>query len=159
MASDKPELYVYSLKTNDLFLSLQQNRSIKVVHLHNLADIAKVPRDRSVLVLSDAYPDSEVQLNEGFYRTVKANNLRVFVEYPSYVPDIQYNIHKDTEHQRVVVNSGFSEELDSLSILQVNGLSYLRVTEGQIGKAHLVAARVAGFDSAIYGLPTETSPL
>src|SRR5690606_12045815 len=102
---------------------------------------------RSVLILSDNYPSSEVALNEGFYRTVKEKNLRVYVEYPSYIPDIRTNIYQDSEHKRVVVNSGFFEELDSLSVLQVNGLSYLNVTEGQVGRSHLVAARVAGFDS------------
>ncbi|WP_276347631.1 hypothetical protein [Daejeonella sp. JGW-45] len=158
-AFSKPELYVYSLKTNDLFLSLQQSKSIKVVRLLNIAEISKVPKNRSVLILSDTYPDAEVLLNEDFYRIVKAKNLRVFIEYPSYIPNIQTVVRRDSEFKRVVVNSGFFSGLDSLSVLQVNGLSYLDVREGQIGKAHLVAARVAGFDSAIYGLPKQTSPL
>lgn len=101
----------------------------------------------------------KVALDDDFYHAVEKNKLRVYVEYPSYIPNIQTKIHRDSEHKRVVVNSGFFEELDSLGILQVNGLSYLDVTGGKVDKIHLAAARVAGFDSAIYGLPKKVSPL
>lgn len=158
-AHNKPGLYVYGLKTNNLFLSLQENESVKVIHMQDLAEISKVPRNGALLVLADTYPGSQVALNDSFYETAKARNLRVFVEFPSYIPGIPTSVHNDSEHERVVVNSGFFNGLDSLSVLQVNGLAYLKVEEGQIGKAHLVAARVAGFDSAIYGLPEKISPL
>ncbi|MBT5427815.1 MAG: hypothetical protein HOK84_16540, partial [Bacteroidetes bacterium] len=78
-------------------------------------------------------------------------------EYPSYLPELQVDNPVSSSIERVLVNSpNLSQSLDSLDILVINGLHYCPV---DIQQNYLLAARVAGFDEAVYGLPDQTSPL
>ncbi len=155
----KQELYVYGPTTNDLVTSLQKQASFKVIHLDDLALIEEtLPENGSLLVLSKNYPDEKVPLNDDFYRVLAEKNIRAYIEYPSFVPNITFTEPDEILKQRMVTSSRFFDDLDSLTILQINGLSYININES-IARPHLVAAKVAGFDSAIYGLPEKVSPL
>lgn len=155
----KPVLYVYSSNINNLIRSLEEQRSFKVIHLKDLSEVnSVVPENSAVLILSENYPEEKTPLNEDFYRLLIERNIRAYIEYPSCVPNIHFIKSEEIKKQRVVVNSNFFDELDSLTILQLNGLSYIEVDK-DLNNVHLVAAKVAGFDSAIYGLPEKVSPL
>ena len=56
----------------------------------------------------------------------------------------------------MVASNAFGPQLPKMRILMIHGCRMLPVEA--IG-AHLVSARVAGFDTAVYGLPQETWPL
>jgi len=55
-----------------------------------------------------------------------------------------------------VASDAFGPDLERLRILAVHGCRFVPV---QAPNAHIVMARVAGFDKAIYGLPKETFPI
>ena len=144
---------------NDLITILQKQKSFRVVLLNDASDVEKkVPENGSLLILSNHYPEERVELTDDFYNNLASKHIRAYIEYPSYIPDVSFVESEEIIKQRVVVNSDFFTGLDSLTILQLNGLSYLSLDK-EADITHLVAAKVAGFDSAIYGLPEETSPL
>ena len=86
-----------------------------------------------------------------------SKQVRLYVEYPSWLPGGATAAPRDAGVERAVVRSGFfGAQLPPLRILSVNGLRFIPAVSGD---PHLVAARVAGFDSAVYGLPREVHPL
>ena len=150
--------FIFSCEeNNDLYKTVVSNE-FEAVRFENAEEAVEAanPED-AVLILADGYPEQQVILTDNFFRMVKEKNLRVYLEYPSYLPGFEMQQPVNTDLQRAVVNSSFfNDSPDSLQILSINGLHSLPV---QVGKSHLVAARVAGFDHAVYGLPETTAPL
>ena len=110
-----------------------------------------------VLFLADGYPASTTPLSADLLARAASKHLRVYVEYPSWLPGKETDVPRDARTERAVVRSNFfGSNLPPLRILSVNGLRFLPV---RAENAHLVAARVAGFDSAVFGLPPVTYPL
>ncbi len=111
----------------------------------------------AIFVLADGYPEKRTDVSSNFFDLVDQKNLRVFLEYPSWLPGIETGPPVHTSLERAVVNSDFfNDSPDSLDILVINGLNYLPVN---VQKSHIVAGRIAGFDTAVYGLPDKISPL
>ena len=110
-----------------------------------------------VLILADGYPAHATALTADLYAAAARKGIRVYVEYPSMVPGVAVLPAKTMRFERSVVSSDFfGDRLPERRILAINGLRLLPV---KAEKPHLVAARVAGFDTAVYGLPAETYPL
>ena len=156
--SPNSEKFIFSCgDNNDLYQTVVAN-GFEAVRFESAEEAVEAanPED-AVLILADGYPEQQVPLNENFFRMVKEKNLRVYLEYPSYLPGLEMQQPVSTDLQRAVINSSFfNGSPDSLQILSINGLHYLPL---QADKSHMVAARVAGFDHAVYGLPEETAPL
>ncbi|MBN1143362.1 MAG: hypothetical protein JXA72_03025, partial [Bacteroidales bacterium] len=113
----------------------------------------------AVLVLADHYPDNPEKLEDSFFQLIEEKQLRAYIEFPSHLPDISVEGIEKGKAERAVVNSNFFGGFpDSLAILGINGLHYLKM-DVKNSPLHLVAARVAGFDSAIFGLPETIHPL
>ena len=84
-------------------------------------------------------------------------DLRLYVEYPSYIPGIKTSQPAGTQWERAVISSGaFAPELQKLRILAIHDCRYIPL---QIADPDIVVARVAGFDSALYGLPEVVYPI
>jgi len=115
------------------------------------AAIAAAPPGSGVLLLADAYPDQPVALDPEDWRVAAGKRLRLYVEYPGSLPGLEVGAPRVAGRERAVVAS---EEtgLPRLRILSVSGCRFLPVDIGP-NAAHLVLARVAGFDTAVYGLP------
>lgn len=152
-------LHIYGNENNDLVQILQE-QNVSVVLYNDVIDLAQsATPGEGILVLADSYPEGKVQLNEDFYNILKETGIRAYIEFPSALPAIQTSEIKKAKAERAVINSGmFNGFPDSLGILGINGLHYLDVNI-DIEKMHIVAAKVAGFDSAIYGLPENYIPL
>lgn len=72
----------------------------------------------------------------------------------TFLPRIRVEKPVKVTIERAVVNSGFFlGNPGSLSILVVNGLNY--VSAGVLN-SHLVAAKVSGFDHALFGLGSDS---
>jgi len=156
-ASTSRNLIFSCEENNDLYQAAKASgmQSIRFDNAEKAAEAAS--QDDAVLILADEYPEQPVPLTENFFRLVKEKKLRVYLEYPSYLPGLSINEAVDTDLERAVVNSSFFNGIpDSLKILSISGLHYLPL---QVDKAHIVAARVAGFDHAVYGLPEKNAPL
>ncbi|MCD6284847.1 MAG: hypothetical protein J7M39_02910, partial [Anaerolineae bacterium] len=110
-----------------------------------------------VLVLADGYPDATTQLDAAFYASAAAKGLRLYVEYPSFVPELAVGAGREIEWERAVVASDvFSPAVNQMRILMIHGCRFLDVASKS---SHLVLARVAGFDTALYGLPEHSAPV
>ncbi|WP_372936849.1 hypothetical protein, partial [Mariniphaga sediminis] len=151
--------HIYGVQDNDLVKILEEQK-IKVELYSNVLNAAKsARRGEGVLILADNYPKSQVDVDEQLFQIIKEKELRAYIEFPSEIPGVSLSKIKKAKAERAVVNSDFFGGFpDSLSILGINGLHYIS-TPSEINKAHIVAAKVAGFDSAIFGLPEKYFPL
>jgi len=85
----------------------------------------------------------------------------LYIEYPagSAIDRLKFGEPQQPNWTRTVVATDFfGSNLEKLRILQINDCHFLPVTlKG--APAHLVSSRVAGYDSAVYGLTEESWPL
>lgn len=159
-AGQSKTVHVVSNKDNDLVKIIKEQKNIITV-LHNKTDeaVKSARKGEGILVLADSYPGGQVKLENSFWEQLRRKKLRAYVEFPSNIPGVKMGEIEKANLERAVVSSKFFSGFpDSLGILGINGLHYISITSP--GKReHIVAAKVAGFDSAIYGLPKKQSPL
>ena len=87
----------------------------------------------------------------------REKKLRLFIEYPSFIPGTVTGSVQRTQWERAVVSSGaFAPALSKLRILAVNDCHFIPI---ESDSSDIVIARVAGFDSAVYGLPDKVFPV
>lgn len=110
-----------------------------------------------VLVLADDYPIRSLSIHEKVLQQTRQKGLRLYVEYPLSVPDVKLGEPQTVEWERLVVASDFFEpELPQLSILTMHSCWFL---PAKVQNHHLALARVAGYDTAVFGLPREVHPI
>ncbi len=110
-----------------------------------------------VLLLADDYPEKTNLVGPDVWEEAKRKKLRLYVEYPATLPGMEVGgPRKDHVLRGVVATDFFGSELAPMRIVSINGLTFVPV---KAEKASLVAARVAGFDKAVFGLPPETHPI
>lgn len=142
---------------NDLFRTLKEN-DLKVRRWETPERaVSAAPRDSAVLLLADTYPTNRLQVSEEIFKTAAEKNLRLYVEFPSFVPGINFSAPKKMNWERFVVNGNqFGSELPAMRILMAHE-SY--VLPSTATNSLISAARVAGYDTAVYGMPTNALPV
>jgi hypothetical protein len=116
------------------------------------AAIQQAAPGSAVLVLAEDYPARQTALDLGDFELARQKHLRLFVEYPAVVPGVALSAPRATTWERVVVASDrFGPALPRLRILAAHDCHFLPV--GGSPAADLVLARVAGYDTAVFGLP------
>jgi hypothetical protein len=119
--------------------------------------ISAAAEGSGVLILADGYPKQPTAIDPALLETAAEKKLRVYLEYPAALPGLTFDKPRGTKWERAVVASDFfGGDLKPMRILAINALQFLPVA---VDKPHIVAARVAGFDTAPYGLPEKTFPL
>ncbi len=107
-----------------------------------------------VLLLTAAkYPDEPSRLPESWRRAAADGSRNVYAEFcgePDEEPAVA------GFEREVVTTSEFGDKLAEMRILMVSDCHYLRRKNSS---PWLVAAKVAGFDNALFGLPEQTWPL
>ncbi len=143
---------------NDLYAALPASVRRRVARFVEPGSaVAAAPEGAGVLILADGYPERTTPLEEALFREASRKGLRLFVEFPARLPGLETGAPRRTQWERAVVASGaFGPDLPALSILAVHDARFVPV---KAGEAILVAARVAGFDRAVFGLPAATFPL
>ena len=122
--------------------------------------VAKAPRGAGVLILADGYPQKTTPLTPGIFHNAAKKKLRLYVEFPSYVPGVPIGEPQGVAKgkggnllERVVVASdALGPSMAKLALLAFHDARYVPTTAAN---PQLVLARVAGFDKAVYGLPAE----
>ncbi len=115
------------------------------------AAIAAAPRGGAVLILADGYPSVTTTLAPDLLERALKKKLRLYIEYPSSLPGLAAGSPMAMKHGRAVIASkAFAPELERLRILAIHGCRFVPMTATS---PTIVMARVAGFDSAVYGLP------
>ena len=108
-----------------------------------------------VLILADGYPETTTMVPPAVFDLADKKRVKMYVEYPAALPGLEVGPPKAAKLERGVVASDFfGPGLPALRILMVNGCRYVPV---RAEKPHLVLAKVAGVDTAVFGLQGTTS--
>ena len=119
--------------------------------------VSKAQPGSAVLILADEYPSKTMVIDQGLLDLAENKNLRLYIEFPGALPGFEIGPPMQTTWERIVVASDeFGDELPKLRILMTHDCHFMPITAEA---PSLVAARVAGFDKAVYGLPAETYPI
>lgn len=144
-------------RDNDLFQSLVQGGANPARFDSVDEAIDRAGRGTGVLVLADRYPSERTVLGPEPLEKAKTKQLRLFLEYPRSLPGIELGEPRGVRWERAVVAAEAEDwGLPKLRILAVHDCRFLPAPSAA---PILVVARVAGFDTALYGLPQERFPL
>lgn len=92
-----------------------------------------------------------------FFAAAAGKKLRLYLEFPGFLPGLTLGKPRTVGWERGVVASDFfGPALPPLRLLSPQNCVFLPVNAP---KSHLVLGRVAGYDTATYGLPKQTFPL
>jgi len=155
--SSKHDIILCCKENNDLYLTLKENK-IPYLHYHTPAEaIENAIEGSGVMILADNYPEHTTEIDASLFEKAKSKNLRLYIEYPSYIPGVETSTPRGTHWERAVVSSeAFAPALQKLSILAIHDCKFIPV---DIENPDIVIARIAGYDSALYGLPEEKFPV
>jgi hypothetical protein len=111
----------------------------------------------AVLILADRYPDQCTEVPAAIFDRASAKHLRLYIEFARALPGLTVGKVQATTWERgVVASDRFGKALPKLRIVAPHDCHFTPVEAAQ---PDLVIARVAGFDTAVYGLPKVTHPL
>lgn len=105
-----------------------------------------------VLILADGYPKTCTPLDKETFRQVSEKKLKLYIEYPSYIPEYGEVTSYEAGLKRIVVTSDAIKGLNKYDILDFHDCRFVKLNSKS---ALLKIAKVAGFDYACYGLKAE----
>ena len=133
---------------NDLFQAL---KIIAHPFENASAAVEAAPVSTGVLILADQYPGTCAHFDQTLIDEANKKRLRLYVEYPSWLPEQDFQPLAASSWERAVISSTwFDPDLAPMRLLTINDCHYVPVTAPQ---ADIVLARVAGFQTAVYGIP------
>ncbi|MCE9613864.1 MAG: hypothetical protein K8T26_06275 [Lentisphaerae bacterium] len=149
---------VFSCTTdNDLFRVAGDNGMAVARFDTPAAAVDAAGEGDGVLLLADGYPAEQLPLDAGLFRAAAAKKLRLYVEFSSFLPGVAIGTPRGTQWERAVISSDvFGPELARLRILAIHGCRFTPVTAEA---PHIVIGRVAGFDTAVFGLAKDSLPI
>ncbi len=120
--------------------------------------VEQAPACAGVLILAAGYPATPTAIDDAVFAKAASKKLRLYVEYPTSLPGMDVDAPKRVDLERAVVASAvFGKTLERGRILAIHDCHYVGV---KAADAHIVLAKVAGLDSAVFGLDdVETAPL
>ncbi len=153
----RTDLIISCRADNDLYITLSENK-IKCTRYESPAEaVANAPKGSGILILADGYPRETTPVDSLLYAEALMKDLRLFVEYPSYIPGVVTGEPRGTHWERAVISSdAFAPELNKLRILAIHDCRFI---PAEASDPDIVIARIAGFDSAVYGLPQKVYPV
>ena len=149
--------------SNDLLARLSEENYR--IHLFSTVEDAfeNAPENAGVMILSGDYPSEGTIITEDNIALATKKALKVFVEYPDQFGKIRA-VAKDTlDLERIVVCDSLSSVLCPMDLLTFNKCVVNVYEQDAFGGSFdtlIVAAKVAGFNKAEYGLKdTPTKPV
>jgi len=148
-----------SRSDNDLFVALAAAGERHARYETPAEAVKRAAAGSAVLVLADRYPDAATSVDAKFYEAAKTKRLRLYVEFPALVPGVELSAPKRAVWERGIVASDRfgGSKLPKLAIFSAHGCSWIPAKAH--GEPLLSIGRVAGFDSAVYGMPKDADPL
>jgi hypothetical protein len=144
---------------NDLYQAVVNGGSRPPRFDSAAAAVDHAPAGSGVLLLADGYPAERLRVDAATLEKARAKRLRLLIEYPDTLPGVRFGAPRTAVWERAVIASdALGKELPRLRILAVHGCTFLPV-ETKAANPDLVIARVAGYDTAVYGLPADPVPL
>lgn len=142
---------------NDLFRVASKNGMALKRFDTPAAAVEAAGEGAGVLLLADGYPARTTTLDAALFDKAARKKLRLYVEYPSYLPGVAVGTPRGTHWERAVIASDvFAPALGKLRILAIHGCRFVPVNAMH---PHIVIGRVAGFDTAVFGLAKESFPI
>jgi hypothetical protein len=157
-AEDASRFFFSCRPENDLYRALIAG-GVKYPRFDDpAAAVRAAPAGSGVLILADGYPEKPTAIDPAVFDEAVRKKLRMYVEYPAALPDMHIGKPKGDRLLRGVVTADFfGDALPPMRIVGINGCRYLPM---KAEKSYLVLARVAGVDTAVFGLKdTATEPL
>ena len=148
---------------NDLYRALGGEKSGCPRLATPAAAVQAAADGAGVLILADGYPEKTTAVDPAVLDRAAKKHLRLYVEYPADLPGMKFGPPAAIKLERGVVTSKiFGDALPPMRIVMINGCRYLPIKSGTPAplSPHLVLARVAGVDTAVFGLEnTPSQPL
>jgi len=144
-----------------LFRALAPHMPVRERYATAWEAIERAAADSGVLLLADTYPAAQPGLDETQLRLAADKRLRLYIECPNRLPGCAVGEPWQVLSERVVVRSGsslFGSGLMPGTLLDMHAC-WIYPLEAPEASEHLVAARVAGYDRAAFGLPERTHPV
>jgi hypothetical protein len=150
-AAEKVLKFFFSCRPdNDLYRVLGENGTKYPRYGNPAAAVEAATEGSGVLILADEYPEKPTTVEPAVFEEAAKKKLRLYVEYPAALPDMQIGEPKGDRLLRGVVTSDiFGVSLPPMWIVGINGCRYLPM---KAEKPYLALARVAGVDTAVFGL-------
>ena len=141
--------------TNDIFREFSKSDG-KFLRFDSAAEaVDAAPLGSAVLILADKYPEQTINVPQNIFQQSAKKKVRLYIEFPAWLPGLVSKVPVETELERGVITSDlFGGNLPPMSILYLHGCRYIPY-EAQ--HPHIVIAKVAGFDKAVYGLENTDS--
>lgn len=115
------------------------------------------PQNSGVLLLADTYPDERLSVPPEIFDLAYARGVRLYVEYPKSVPGVNMGETMHAAGERgVVASNWFEPAVKAMQLLSMHDCSFVPI---DAVNSSLVLAKVAGFDTAVFGLDPWKSPL
>ncbi len=151
-------LVLCSSGENDLYQVLCANGVATERYDRAVSAVEAASPGSGVLILADGYPGATTEIPDAVFERAVEKHLRLYVEYPSALPELIAGEPRRTKYERAVVASDiFGKSLAPLRVLAIHDCHFVPY---ESDASHIVAARVAGFDTAVFGLEnTETFPI
>lgn len=157
VASRENAVFLCCSQDNDLYKVLRQNGIAVERFESSLQAVSKASTGGGVLILAEGYPQKVTEIKSSVFALAKKKNLRLYVEYPGTLPGMKVGPAKTVAIERAVIaDLFFGSDLEQMRIMAINARQFVPV---EAKNPHIVFARVAGFDTAVYGLPEMTNPV
>ncbi|HOX02139.1 MAG TPA: hypothetical protein P5555_07260 [Candidatus Paceibacterota bacterium] len=110
-----------------------------------------------VLLMADEYPGKPLSIPSSLLERSRAKNLRLYIEFPQNLPGLSLGPARETVWERFIVNSDrLGPGLPKGRLLTAHDCRVLPVV---VKDPLVVIGRVAGYNHAIYGIPTNAQPV
>lgn len=122
--------------------------------------VSHAPQDSVLLILAEDYPDKATEIGPDVFRKAAEKRIHLYVEFPSSLPSISVGKpqlislgkYNNVLERAVVTSNFFGPTLEPMRILELHECYYTPISAQN---PEMVLARVAGYDTALYGLPQE----
>ena len=113
---------------NDLYNVLISNRIKCLRYDSPEMAIENASDGAGLLILADGYPDETTTVSSDGYMLAEKKRLRLYVEFPSQVPGLQFGAPRESGLERAVIASDFfGKDLPKLRILSLNAECFVPV--------------------------------
>jgi hypothetical protein len=138
-------------EANDLVVALRRCGYAPVLAPSPEAALETVPEGGTVFLLADAYPCSGPELTATLLAQARSKGAKLYIEYPACILDAPTEEPQTVVYERLVAPDGFFGSMEPSAILMLNECWYRAFRKNEPGL--LCLAKVAGYDTAVYGLP------
>jgi hypothetical protein len=155
-AAEKNEAcFIFACAPNNDLYQVMKDNGLKCLRFDDPVEaVRQAPAGAGLLILAEGYPMFMTAVYGEVLDHLKEKNLRCYLEYSCHLAGLKPGMMKALPRTRAVVTSeAFGPDLAPMRILSINGCVFVPY-EG-VKKPHIVIAKVAGYDTAVYGLPTE----